>query len=340
MSAPPRTRAASSRTVRIPPTTTFPCSDGFRHPIPDLVGRGDTSCFRAPGHRDAPGRAGVLSRRNARANRACGCASPCAFRRCPNTNGSPAAPGICPQRSIAATVPVTTSPSNAAGHAPAAASARCFPSFTLYVNVARRAVPLVSWRTTVWRLAVGLASAARVFPLQGPRTSARTSGATRRGGRSGSRPRRPPLGSMVKDKKVNRARSEGDQLRLDRAGLSVRRRAGGVHHVDMHKGRRFTYFDNGSIRTHGIVTTYTRCAGASFSHGLPSPVPTRQYDVSFVLAHRRGAKTWLQEIALGFRRTFWSRAMVLRCGGLPSRLAFYYELDLPPLPVETLEGLT
>ena len=54
---------------------------------------------------------------------------------------------------------------------------------------------------------------------------------------------------------------------------------------------------------------------------------------SFVLAHRR-VKT-LGSIALGFRRTFWSKGEVYEMR-LPSR-GFYYELD-PPLPVETLEG--
>ena len=54
---------------------------------------------------------------------------------------------------------------------------------------------------------------------------------------------------------------------------------------------------------------------------------------SFVLAHRH-AKT-LGSIALGFRRTFWSKGEVYEMR-LPSR-GFYYELD-PPLPVETLEG--
>ena len=54
---------------------------------------------------------------------------------------------------------------------------------------------------------------------------------------------------------------------------------------------------------------------------------------SFVLAHH-GART-LGPIALGFRRTFWSKGEVFEMR-LPNR-GFYYELD-PPLPVETLEG--
>ena len=100
----------------------------------------------------------------------------------------------------------------------------------------------------------------------------------------------------------------------------------------MHKGASgYTYFDNG-IRTHGSFD-YTSLRGR-FSHGchrLYNNQAVRMF--SFVLAHRR-VKT-LGSIALGFRRTFWSKGEVYEMR-LPSR-GFYYELD-PPLPVETLEG--
>ena len=95
--------------------------------------------------------------------------------------------------------------------------------------------------------------------------------------------------------------------------------------------RGYTYFDNG-IRTHGSFD-YTSLRGR-FSHGchrLYNNQAVRMF--SFVLAHRR-VKT-LGSIALGFRRTFWSKGEVYEMR-LPSR-GFYYELD-PPLPVETLEG--
>jgi hypothetical protein len=207
-----------------------------------------------------------------------------------------------------------------------------FPSFTLYVKWRGERVPLVRWRTTIggWRSELA-ASGDEYYRFKdsdvGPRVWRHIVAAP-----VWIPPPSSPLGSMVKEKRVN-----GTFVRVtnyDETGpgyLSAYGLAAAIHE-QMHKGPSgMTYFDNG-IRTHGSFD-YMSLRGR-FSHGchrLYNNLAVRMF--SFVLGHRH-VRT-LGPIALGFRRTFWSKGEVFEMR-LPSR-GFYYELD-PPLPVETLEG--
>ena len=141
-----------------------------------------------------------------------------------------------------------------------------------------------------------------------------------------------PLGSMVKEKKVNGMFE--NVTNYDETGpgyLSAYGLAAAIHEQIIKGPEGTTYYDNG-IRTHGSFD-YMSLRGR-FSHGchrLYNNLALRLF--TFVLQHHR-AHT-LGNIALGFRRTFWWKGDVFEMR-LPTR-GFYYELD-PPLPVEVLEG--
>jgi hypothetical protein len=207
-----------------------------------------------------------------------------------------------------------------------------FPTFTLYTRWRGERVPLVRWRTTVggWRSELaadgqeylrwkGSDIGKRVWrhivttPVWIPPTSS-------------------PLGSMVKEKKVN-----GMFVKVtnyDETGpgyLSAYGLVAAIHEQVIKGSEGVTYYDNG-IRTHGSFD-YMSLRGR-FSHGchrLYNNLALRLF--TFVLQHRRARA--LGSVALGFRRTFWWKGDVFEMR-LPSK-GFYYELD-PPLPVEVLEG--
>ncbi|MEA2699356.1 MAG: hypothetical protein QOI66_3627 [Myxococcales bacterium] len=207
-----------------------------------------------------------------------------------------------------------------------------FPSFTLFVKWRGERVPLCRWRTTIGGWRSELASDGQEYFRYkdsdvGPRVWRHIVAAP-----VWIPPPSSPLGSMVKEKKVN-----GMFVKVtnyDETGpgyLSAYGLAAAIHE-QMHKGPDgVTYFDNG-IRTHGSFD-YMSLRGR-FSHGchrLYNNLAVRLF--SFVLRHRR-VRT-LGPIALGFRRSFFSKGEVFELR-LPSR-GFYFELT-PPLPVETLEG--
>ncbi len=207
-----------------------------------------------------------------------------------------------------------------------------FPSFTLFVRWRGERVPLVHWRTTVGGWRSELASDGQEYYRYkdsdvGPRVWRHIVTAP-----VWIPPPSSPLGSMVKEKKVN-----GTFVRVtnyDETGpgyLSAYGLAAAIHEQMRKAPEGVTYFDNG-IRTHGSFD-YTSLRGR-FSHGchrLYNNLAVRLF--SFVLQHRR-VRT-LGPIALGSRRWFYSKGEVFEMR-LPSR-GFYFELT-PPLPVETLEG--
>jgi hypothetical protein len=207
-----------------------------------------------------------------------------------------------------------------------------FPSFTLYVKWRGERVPLVHWRTTIggWRSELG-SDGQEYYRYKdsdvGPRVWRHIVAAP-----VWIPPPSSPVGSMVKEKKVNGAFVK--VTNYDETGpgyLSAYGLAAAIHE-QMHKGPDgVTYFDNG-IRTHGSFD-YMSLRGR-FSHGchrLYNNLAVRLF--SFVLKHRR-VRT-LGPIALGFRRTFFWKGEAFEMR-LPSR-GFYFELT-PPLPIETLEG--
>jgi hypothetical protein len=207
-----------------------------------------------------------------------------------------------------------------------------YPSFTLYVKWKGERVPLVRWRTTVGGWRAELAGDGQEYYRYkgsdiGPRVWHHVVATP-----VWIPPPSSPLGSMVKERRVN-----GTYQRVtnyDETGPGYLSAYGLVAaiHEEMRKGPDGArFFDNG-IRTHGSFD-YMSLRGR-FSHGchrLHNQSAMRLF--SFVLAHRK-VRT-LGSIPLGYRRAFYSRGEVFEMR-LPSR-GFYYELD-PPLPVEVLEG--
>jgi hypothetical protein len=208
-----------------------------------------------------------------------------------------------------------------------------FPTFTLYVRWRGERVPVVRWRTTVggWRAELA-ADGQEYFRYKGsdvgPRVWRHIVAAP-----VWIPPPSSPLGSMVKEKRVNGAFVK--VTNYDETGpgyLSAYGLAAAIHE-ESHRGQGggVTYFDNG-IRTHGSFD-YMSLRGR-FSHGchrLYNNLAVRLF--TFVLQHHR-VRT-LGSIALGFERTFWSKGEVFAMR-LPSR-GFYYELS-PPVPIDVLEG--
>jgi hypothetical protein len=309
----------------IPPTTSFLGKDGLRHPIPDLVGAA-TQALLARLDIVTPDDALAFLRRRA----------PADFRWLRVAVRFPTPPEYYGARmDLSGEIDRGDIwydfPFNEAGVRQPQPRER-FPSFTLFVKWQGERVPLVRWRTTIggWRGELA-ANGEEYFRYKdsdvGPHVWRHLVAAP-----VWIPPPASPLGSMVKEKKVNGAFVK--VTNYDETGpgyLSAYGLAAAIH-VQMHKGTSgYTYFDNG-IRTHGSFD-YTSLRGR-FSHGchrLYNHQAMRLF--SFVLAHH-SART-LGSIALGFRRTFWWKGEVFEMR-LPSR-GFYYELD-PPLPVETLEG--
>jgi hypothetical protein len=208
-----------------------------------------------------------------------------------------------------------------------------FPTFTLYAKWRGERVPLVRWRTTIgsWRLE--LASDGQEYYSYkvsdvGPRVWRHIVAAP-----VWLPPNTSPLGSMVKEKRVNG--SFVNVTNYDETGPGYLSAYGLVAaiHEQIRRGPDGTvsYGDNG-IRTHGSFD-YLSLRGR-FSHGchrLYNNLAVRMF--SFVLAHHR-VRT-LGPIALNFRRTFWWAGDLYDLR-LPSR-GFYFELQ-PPIPIETLEG--
>ena len=312
----------------IPPTTTYPGSDGFRHPIPDLVGAATIALMERLDIATPEDAVAFFRRRTSADMRWLRVAV--RFPPRPEYYGPPGGTMDLSAEIDRGDVWYDF-PFDAAGVRLPQPRER-FPSFTLFVKWRGERVPLVSWRTTVGGWRSELASDGQEYFRYkgsdvGPHVWRHIVAAP-----VWIPPPSSPLGSMVKEKKVN-----GTFVKVtnyDEVGpgyLSAYGLAAAIH-VEMHKGGSgYTYFDNG-IRTHGSFD-YTSLRGR-FSHGchrLYNNQAVRMF--SFVLAHRH-AKT-LGSITLGFRRTFWSKGEVYEMR-LPSR-GFYYELD-PPLPVETLEG--
>ncbi len=207
-----------------------------------------------------------------------------------------------------------------------------FPAFTLYVKWRGERVPLVRWRTTVGGWRSELASDGQEYYRYkgsdvGPRVWHHIVA-----GPVWIPPTSSPLGSMVKEKRVN-----GTYVKVtnyDETGpgyLSAYGLAAAIHE-EMRRGPDGpTFFDNG-IRTHGSFD-YTSLRGR-FSHGchrLDNQLAVRLF--SFVLGHRKMRVVGI--IPLGSRRTFFAQGEVFEMR-LPNR-GFYFELD-PPLPVDVLEG--
>jgi hypothetical protein len=208
-----------------------------------------------------------------------------------------------------------------------------FPLFTLYTKWRGERIPLVRWRTTIGGWRSELASDGQEYLRW-------------KGSDVGKRvwrhivttpvwipPASSPLGSMVKQKKVNGMFV--NVTNYDETGpgyLSAYGLVAAIHEQVIKGSNGATsYYDNG-IRTHGSFD-YMSLRGR-FSHGchrLYNNLALRLF--SFVLQHRRVHT--LGSVALGFRRDFWWKGEVYEMR-LPSR-GFYYELD-PPLPVEVLEG--
>jgi hypothetical protein len=208
-----------------------------------------------------------------------------------------------------------------------------FPTFSLYVRWRGERVLLARWRTTIGGWRAELANDGQEYYRYkgsdvGPRVWHHIVAAP-----VWIPPLSSPLGSMVKEKRVNGAFVK--VTNYDEVGpgyLSAYGLAAAIH-VEMHKSGEHgvTYFDNG-IRTHGSFD-YTSLRGR-FSHGchrLYNNLAVRLF--TFVLQHHR-VRT-LGPMALGFKRTFWWKGEVFEMR-LPSR-GFYYELD-PPVPIEVLEG--
>jgi hypothetical protein len=208
-----------------------------------------------------------------------------------------------------------------------------FPTFTLYVRWRGERVPLVRWRTTVGGWRGELASDGQEYLRYkgsdiGPRVWRQIVATP-----VWVPPTSSPLGSMVKEKRVN-----GTYQRVtnyDETGpgyLSAYGLVAAIHEEVRRRPEGGTaYFDNG-IRTHGSFD-YMSLRGR-FSHGchrLDNQLAMRLF--SFVLGHRR-ART-IGPVAFGMRRPFYSKGEVFEMR-LVSR-GFSYELT-PPLPVEVLEG--
>jgi hypothetical protein len=207
-----------------------------------------------------------------------------------------------------------------------------YPSFTLYVRWRGERVPLVRWRTTIGGWRSELASDGQEyysFKISdvGPRVWRHIAAAP-----VWLPPSSSPLGSMVKEKRVNATFVK--VTNYDETGpgyLSAYGLVAAIHEQVRRGPDGPIYSDNG-IRTHGSFD-YLSLRGR-FSHGchrLYNNLAVRLF--SFVLAHHKFRA--LGPVALNFRRTFWWGGDLYDLR-LPSR-GFYFELS-PPLPVETLEG--
>jgi hypothetical protein len=306
-------------------TATYPGEDGSRHPVPDLA-TAATDALMARLGLATPEDALAFFRRHPAAD----------FRWLKVAVRLPTPPEYYAARmDLVAEIDRGDVwydfPFNAAGARQPQPRER-FPSFTLYVRWHGEKVPLVRWRTTIggWRAEMA-SDGQEYFRYKesdvGPRVWRHIVAAP-----VWIPPLSSPLGSMVKEKRVN-----GMFVKVtnyDETGpgyLSAYGMAAAIHE-EMHRGAGGArFFDNG-IRTHGSFD-YMSLRGR-FSHGchrLYNNLAVRMF--TFVLQHRR-VKT-LGPIALGFQRDFYSKGEVFEMR-LPSR-GFYYELD-PPLPVETLEG--
>ncbi|HEX2658040.1 MAG TPA: murein L,D-transpeptidase [Polyangia bacterium] len=207
-----------------------------------------------------------------------------------------------------------------------------YPSFTLYVKWRGERVPMVRWRTTIggWRserASDGQEYYAYKGSDVGPRVWRHLVAAP-----VWLPPSSSPLGSMVKEKRVNGAYVKATNYDETGPGyLSAYGLVAAIHEQMRRGPNGATYSDNG-IRTHGSFD-YLSLRGR-FSHGchrLYNNQAVRLF--SFVLAHHR-ART-VGALPLGFRRTFWWKGELYDLR-LPTR-GFYFELE-PPIPIETLEG--
>jgi len=207
-----------------------------------------------------------------------------------------------------------------------------YPSFTLFVKWLGERVPLVRWRTTVGSWRSELASDGQEYYSfkvsdVGPRVWRHVVAAP-----VWLPPASSPLGSMVKEKRVNGAFIK--VTNYDETGPGYLSAYGLVAaiHEQMRRGPDGPLYSDNGIRTHGSFD-YLSLRGR-FSHGchrLYNNLAVRLF--SFVIGHRKVHT--LGPVALNFRRTFWWGGDLFDLR-LPSR-GFYFELD-PPLPVETLEG--
>jgi len=304
---------------------TYPGADGLRHPIPDLTGQATDALLARMGIATPEDALAFFQRHPAQDFRAMTVAV--RFPPLPEYYG--------PRMELSAEIDKGDVwydfPFDQAGARQPQPRER-FPSFTLFVKWRGERVPLVRWRTTIGGWRSELASDGDEYYRfkdsdVGPRVWRHIVAAP-----VWIPPPSSPLGSMVKEKRVN-----GAFVRVtnyDETGpgyLSAYGLAAAIH-VQMHKGQSgMTYFDNG-IRTHGSFD-YMSLRGR-FSHGchrLFNNLAVRLF--TFAIGHHR-TRT-LGSIALGFRRTFWWKGEVFEMR-LPSK-GFYYELD-PPIAVETLEG--
>ncbi|MEO8214705.1 MAG: L,D-transpeptidase family protein, partial [Myxococcales bacterium] len=207
-----------------------------------------------------------------------------------------------------------------------------FPTFTLFVRWRGERVPLVRWRTTVGSWRSELASDGQEyysFKISdvGPRVWRHVVAAP-----VWLPPASSPLGSMVKEKRVNGAFV--NVTNYDETGPGYLSAYGLVAaiHEGVRRGPEGTTFSDNGIRTHGSFD-YLSLRGR-FSHGchrLYNNLAVRLF--SFALNHHKVRV--LGPVALNFRRTFWWGGDLFDLR-LPSR-GFYFEMD-PPIPVETLEG--
>ncbi|HVR64000.1 MAG TPA: L,D-transpeptidase [Polyangia bacterium] len=320
--------SASSRPAAAGGPATYLGADGARHPVPDLVGEA-TDRLMARLELGTPEQALAFFRRHPAAD----------FRALRAAVRLPPLPEYYGGRTGTMDLSAEIDrgdvwydfPFNDAGVRQPQPRER-FPAFTLFVRWRGERLPLVHWRTTVGGWRSELASDGQEYYRYkdsdvGPRVWRHIVAAP-----VWIPPPSSPLGSMVKEKKVN-----GAFVRVtnyDETGpgyLSAYGLAAAIHEQALKGPGGVTYFDNG-IRTHGSFD-YTSLRGR-FSHGchrLYNNLAVRLF--SFVLKHRR-VRT-LGPIALGARRWFYSKGEVFEMR-LPSR-GFYFELT-PPLSVETLEG--
>jgi hypothetical protein len=207
-----------------------------------------------------------------------------------------------------------------------------FPTFTLFALWRGERVALVRWRTTVggWRAEV--ASDQQEYYVYkgsdvGPRVWRHVVAAP-----VWIPPATSPLGSMVKEKRVNGAFVK--VTNYDESGpgyLSAYGLVAAIHEQVSRDSQGPVFSDNG-IRTHGSFD-YLSLRGR-FSHGchrLYNDAAVRLF--SFILAHHEVRA--IGTLPLYFRRIFWSGGELYDLR-LPNR-GFYFELR-PPIAIETTEG--
>jgi hypothetical protein len=207
-----------------------------------------------------------------------------------------------------------------------------FPTFTLYALWRGERVALVRWRTTVggWRSEVA-SDQQEYYVYKGSDVGARVWRHVV-AAPVWIPPATSPLGSMVKEKRVNGAFV--NVTNYDETGpgfLSAYGLVAAIHEQMSRDSRGLVFSDNG-IRTHGSFD-YLSLRGR-FSHGchrLYNHAAVRLF--SFILAHH--AVRAIGNLPLNFRRTFWSRGELYDLR-LPNR-GFYFELQ-PPIPIQTTEG--